>query len=62
MIAKNKVHNLMQKHNGDLIACFVTASEVYNELEKNGIKSNFWYKVIKELEKWKKNLEKKAVI
>ena len=58
MIARNKVHDLMQKHHGDIKACFVTATEVYSELEKNGIKSNFWYKTIKELEKWKKNLEK----
>ena len=59
MIAKNKVHELMQAHEGNLKSCFVTATQVYAELEKQGVKSNFWYKVIKELEVWKKNLEKK---
>jgi len=54
MIAKNKIDELLKSHNGDIKACFITATEVYSELEKNGIKSIFWYKVIKELDKHKK--------
>jgi len=56
MIAKNKVDELFMAHKGNLEACFITATQVLEEVKRNNLNPKFWINVIRGLEKIKRNL------
>jgi hypothetical protein len=58
MIAQNKADELFIKHKGNIDACFITATQVLQELQRNNLNTKFWINTIRCLEKIKRNLKK----